>query len=800
MQNKLFTRILQIFFGGIISIPLFASVGLYKHIDLSGHSIENCRMTVGDITGDGKIDYVFNDGRRVLKAFDHNGSLLWEKFNPDDPGVAEPYHNFTISIYDIDLDDKAEVICYLEINGENALAIVDGATGNVQTHAVVPYDSPRDHEKFGLDNYYMQDHVAIINLRGLDVPQDILAIHASKLKIAAYAYINGSLEQQWFYITDHWGYSSGHWAFPYDIDEDGRDEIIAGPEILDENGNELWALDILPFNPDHPDWGLDHVDAASCADVDPDLPGKEIIFVAATGMWMTDADGNELWFHPTKITDPENGYFVGEGIQEVLIGNFRPDIVGLEAVIYSEDMYADNTVGMFDRHGNALAWDSQVDGPRRWITCAIDWDGDRTLDELYSRNGIFDGQFQKLSESFRSSYRQSSDNDEFPPVVCDAQGDHREEILWYDEDEMFIMYNNASLSGDAKPSPWENLKYRLRVANMNHCSPMYFDWSDMDEAPDTTPPNSPVQLNLMESTASSLSLSWQAPPPAPDGDVADCYCIHRDGSLLTSVTETQFTDVDLDAETSYFYEIYALDECENACLTPASGTYSTSDGDGIPPNVPTDLRSPYQTESAIFLEWNAPGPASDGDEAAYYRISRNGSYLNIVTELQYLDQNLSPSTAYQYEVFAQDNSGNVSTQAATGSFQTFDVPKPNTILRDLNASVLTSTPIRLTNGMKTLTVQVSTTSAVAELPPPLILMESDGTESEIFLSGNVPGTQFSGTLIIDDSVAHGNATFQLPEGALVDLEGNSGLSDIISGSTVFIDQIAPSRPMSLMIR
>ena len=755
-------------------------------------------MTVGDITGDGKIDYVFNDGRRVLKAFDHDGALLWEKFNPDDPGVEEPNHNFTISIYDIDLDNKAEVICYLEINGENALAIVDGETGNIQTSVVVPYDSPRDHEEFGLDNYHMQDHIAIINLRGQEIPQDILAIHASKLKIAAYSYIDGSLVQQWFYITDHWGYSSGHWAFPYDIDEDGRDEVIAGSEILDENGILLWSLDILPFNPEHPNWGLDHVDAASCADVDPDLPGKEIIFVAATGMWMTDADGNELWFHPSKITDPENGYFIGEGIQEVLIGNFRPDITGLEAVIYSEDMYADNTVALFDRHGDAIQWDSQVDGPRRWITCAMDWDGDRTLDEIYSRNGIFDGQFQKLSESFHWSYRQTSDFDEFPPVVCDAQGDHREEIIWYDTDELFIMYNSEPLSGDVKPSPWGNVKYRFRVANINHCSALYFNWTEMDEASDTVPPNSPIQLNLQERTASSISLSWQAPEPASDGDIADCYCVHRDGSLLTSVTETEFTDTGLDGETSYFYEIYALDECQNACTTPASGTYSTLDG--IPPNAPSQLRSPYQTDSDICLEWNEPDPASDGDEAAGYRIYRNGSYITTVTDIIYLDLYLNASTSYQYQVFAEDNSGNISADAAAGSFQTFDSPKPNTILRDLNASVQTGTPIRLTNGIKTLTVQVSTTSSVAEIPSPLMLLESDGTESQILLTGDIPGTQFSGTLIIDDSVAHGEATFQLPEGALVDLEGNSGLSDIVSGSTIFIDQIAPSRPMSLMIR
>jgi hypothetical protein len=483
--------------GGILlSASLTASVGLYKHIDLSASSVANCRMIVGDLNGDDKIDYVFNDGRRLIKAFDHNGQLLWQKFNPNDPGVIEQSHNFTISLYDIDLDGMEEVIGYWEINGENALVILDGVTGNIQASAVVPFASPRDHEFFGLENTKMQDHVAIANLRGTAVPQDILAIHVSKMKVAAYSYINDALVMQWFFITDHWGYSSGHWAFPYDINEDGRDEVIAGVDVLDADGTHLWSLPILPFNPARPDWGLDHADAVSCADIDPDYPGKEIVFVAMVGIWMMDPDGNTIWFLPSKVTDPAHGYFPGEGIQEVLVGNFRSDVPGLEIVIYAESMYGDNTVAIFDCHGQVLKWGSQTQGPRRWITCAMDWDGDRSLDEIYSRLGIFDGYLQKISDSVNWSYMQSADYDEFPPVICDVQGDQREEILWYDTNELFIMTNSAPLNGPVKPSPWERLEYRLRVANMNHCSPMYFNWSQMDQPPNSMRPNAPGELRI----------------------------------------------------------------------------------------------------------------------------------------------------------------------------------------------------------------------------------------------------------------------------------------------------------------
>ncbi len=479
----------------MLAVPASAGVGLYKHIDLSANSVENCRMTVGDLNGDGKIDYVFNDGRRVIKAFDHNGSLLWEKFNPNDPGVVEQSHNFTISVYDIDLDAKAEVICYIEINGHNALAIVDGVTGNIQTSVVVPYPSPRDHEFWGLENTKQQDHVAIANLRGLAVPQDILAIHASLEKVAAYSYVNGQLQLQWYFQSDHWGFSSGHWAFPYDIDEDGKDEVIAGVDVLDDDGTHLWSLPILSYDPAHPNYGLDHVDAATCADIDPDHPGREIIFVAQAGIWLMDKNGNTLWFRPSRLTDPANGIFPGEGIQEVLVGNFREDNTGLEMVIYAEGMYDSDNVGIFDRYGNVLKWGSQVQGPRRWITAAMDWDGDRSVDEIYSRLGIFNGYFQKVSDSVNWSWMQSADYDEFPPVVCDVTGDQREEIIWYDQNELFIMYNSAPLVGPVKPSPWTHIKYRVRVANRNHCSAYYLDWQHFDQVAQNDPPVAPTDLN-----------------------------------------------------------------------------------------------------------------------------------------------------------------------------------------------------------------------------------------------------------------------------------------------------------------
>jgi len=572
---------------------LFGSVGLYKHIDLSDNPVTECRLSVGDLTGDGKIDFLFNDGRRVIKAFDWDGNLLWEKFNPNDPGVEEKYHNFTLAIYDIDLDCHNEVIAFQEIDGKNCLVVLDGKTGEIKAQAELPFAAPRDHEYWGNSNYYMQDHIAIANLRGKSIPQDILAIHASKQKVAAYKYTEKGLELMWYWISDTDGYASGHFSYPYDIDNDGKDEVIAGVDVLDSDGTRLWRMDLGPFNPAHPEYGSDHVDAASCTDIDPDVPGNEIAVSSATGMWLFKNDGTILWHYPSKLADPVNGVMDGEGVQELLVGNFRPDIPGKEIVFYSEQMSGPQSVVMTDKDGNFLIWGDQKNGPRRVVTCAMDWDGDRTRDEIYSRKGIFDGNFNRVSYSMNWSFCNTGDGtDVFSPVVCDVGGDQREEIIWYDSDEILILDNTDPLIGKVLPSPWNYLKYRLRVANDNHASSMYFDWSAIGNNPDQAPPDKPGNITGSNQTEESLTLTWEAPGPDERGKLPMWYKIYRDGKAIGITDQLSFIDKKLSGGSSYKYEVYSMDESGNMSKSPAVFDFETL----YPHSEPSD--DPTQSVSA----------------------------------------------------------------------------------------------------------------------------------------------------------------------------------------------------------
>ncbi len=93
---------------------------------------------------------------------------------------------------------------------------------------------------------------------------------------------------------------------------------------------------------------------------------------------------------------------------------------------------------------------------------------------------------------------------------------------------------------------------------------------------DNVPPNAPRSLNSTNQTDESITLSWSAPLQASDGDIASSYDIYRNNIYVGLTNSTVFTDTSLTINTTYSYEVYAVDESENMSLAPATGTFSTT--------------------------------------------------------------------------------------------------------------------------------------------------------------------------------------------------------------------------------
>ncbi len=99
--------------------------------------------------------------------------------------------------------------------------------------------------------------------------------------------------------------------------------------------------------------------------------------------------------------------------------------------------------------------------------------------------------------------------------------------------------------------------------------------------------------------------------------------------------------------------------------------------DTVPPQVPRELGIESATHQSMTLVWQPPVPASDGDEAARYRLLRDGVELAVLTETRYSDINLKEGTEYYYQVYAIDDAENSSAGAANGRFKSLaDVEPP----------------------------------------------------------------------------------------------------------------------------
>ncbi|MGH8775185.1 MAG: glycosyl hydrolase family 18 protein [Jiangellaceae bacterium] len=170
---------------------------------------------------------------------------------------------------------------------------------------------------------------------------------------------------------------------------------------------------------------------------------------------------------------------------------------------------------------------------------------------------------------------------------------------------------------------------------------------------DTTPPSVPGNLRSTGTTATSVSLAWNA---STDNVGVTGYDVFRDGSFLVTVPGTTHTVPGLTAGTSYTFTVRARDGAGN--LSGFSNPVTVvPQNDTIPPSVPGSLRSTGKTATSVSLAWNA---STDNVGVTGYDVFRNGSLLITVTGTTHTVGGLTPNTTYTFRVRARDAAGNLS--------------------------------------------------------------------------------------------------------------------------------------------
>ena len=201
---------------------------------------------------------------------------------------------------------------------------------------------------------------------------------------------------------------------------------------------------------------------------------------------------------------------------------------------------------------------------------------------------------------------------------------------------------------------------------------------------DTMPPAQVTGLTATAVSGSQIDLSWIA-NTEPD---LDHYNIYRDGVFITQTNTTSFSDMGLTSETTYTYEVSAVDTSGNEGIksTPASATTL----DITPPPQVTGLTATAVSGYQIDLSWIA-NPAQD---LSYYNVYRDGVLIASTTNTTFRDTGLASQTTYTYEVSAVDTSGNEGQLSASASATTWDITAPSQVT-GLTVGTVTDTQISL---------------------------------------------------------------------------------------------------------
>ncbi|MCC6356618.1 MAG: silent information regulator protein Sir2 [Verrucomicrobiae bacterium] len=279
---------------------------------------------VADLDGDGRYDFVLktpntnidpyikywkpSPGTYKIEARRSDGALLWR--NDMGWGIEQGIWYSPYIAGDLDGDGKAEVAAKIGegdprdpdgrvTKGPEWLVVWDGLTGRERARTPWPDRSGFGEADSGY-NYASRNQLAIAYLDGRTPCLIALRGTYTTMKAEAYDFDGKELRRLWQYSDAEGGPAyrgqGAHFTHAADVDGDGREEVILGSAVIDDNGTPLWST------------ALGHPDHCYVGDLDPTRPGMEIYYGIETrqrksGMCMADAATGSIlwaWDKPTK--------------------------------------------------------------------------------------------------------------------------------------------------------------------------------------------------------------------------------------------------------------------------------------------------------------------------------------------------------------------------------------------------------------------------------------------------------------------------------------------------------------------
>lgn len=411
------------------------------------------KVAIADLDGDGRYDYVikqpdFNvdpyhmpgywkksEDTYKIEAYNADGKLLWRY----DMGwsIEEGIWYSPYVVYDVDGDGKAEVYAKAGegdprdpdgrvTTGPEYLVKIDGATGKVLRK--IPWPDRNGYEDY---NYYCRNLLGIAYLDGKRPHLIVERGTYTLIKVEAYG---PDLEPVWKWNSsdekDKYKGQGMHGMHAADVDGDGRDEVVIGSAILDDNGKGLWTR------------GVGHPDGCHVGDIDPARAGLEIFYAIETSQKRGGA---------VCLVDARTG--------EMIWGNDEPT-----KHVHSTGMAAD----IIAEHPGLECYAGEQDKSRYWLyTAGGRRIGDKDIGGLGPRAAWWDADAQKefIGKSGVGDFEDEvQDRIEGKVIgIADCLGDWREEIITALPGEVRI-HSTTIVADTRRVCLMQDRLYRLDVA------------------------------------------------------------------------------------------------------------------------------------------------------------------------------------------------------------------------------------------------------------------------------------------------------------------------------------------------
>jgi len=383
----------------------------WKKINTSGFGVGR-NLRFGDLNNDGQIDVligqVFHYGPQdrnselsCLTAMTFDGEILWQTGTPD-AWKNHLTNDVAFQIHDLDNDGKTEVI-YTQ---NREIIVADGASGQIKYKKSTPLVtdqeeiSPATHNRFG---QILGDCLYFCDLRGTGYDRDII-IKDRYRRVWA---MDDQLNILWYKNLN-----TGHYPFAYDVDQDGKDELMIGYTLVDEDGSTVWTLE---------EEVNDHADGIAVVQYGEDADPVIMCAASDEGMFFANLEG-EITKH----------HYLGH-VQNPAVANFRDDLPGLETI----------SINFWGNQGIIHFYDANGDiyhdfEPNQYgsMLLPLNWTG--KSEEFFVHNpnvdegGVFDGWGRKVLDF----------PDDGHPDMCyevlDMTGDCRDEIVVWDPNAIWV--------------------------------------------------------------------------------------------------------------------------------------------------------------------------------------------------------------------------------------------------------------------------------------------------------------------------------------------------------------------------